>query len=330
MKTYPRFKLLLPFARLLLVLAIGGVSPYATAQAPYPNRPVRIVVPFLPGGAADITARVIGQKLSEQMGQAFVVDNKPGAGGALAADIVAKAPADGYTLLVADMGQLAINPLLNAKLPYQPLRDFQPISPVVLVPQFLAVNASSEITSVKTLIEYVKKNPGFSYATPGVGTSHHLEVEALRARAGLNMLHVPYKGGAQTIPALISGEVGMTISAMGALLPQVKAGKIRIIGVTTLKSSPVAPEVAPISAVLPGYDLSDSVGFLAPARTPSAVVDRINREIVTAGKSPAVVKRLAELGLEAKVSSPPEYTYMIRQASEKFGKVIKDLGITAE
>jgi tripartite-type tricarboxylate transporter receptor subunit TctC len=272
----------------------------------------------------------MGQKLSEQMGQPFVVDNKPGAGGALAADIVAKAPADGYTLLVADMGQLAINPLLNAKLPYQPLRDFQPISPVVLVPQFLAVSTSSPITSVKTLIEHVKKNPGFSYATPGVGTSHHLEVEALRARAGLNMLHVPYKGGAQTIPALISGEVGMTISAMGALQPQVKAGKIRIIGVTTLKSSPIAPEVAPISAVLPGYDLSDSVGFLAPARTPSAVVDRINREIVTAGKSPAVVKRLAELGLEAKVSSPPEYTYMIRQASEKFGKVIKDLGITAE
>lgn len=313
-----------------LTLAICGSSPLLTAQTFYPNKPVRVVVPFLPGGAADITARVMGQKLSEQMGQPFVVDNKPGAGGALAADIVAKAPADGYTLLVADMGQLAISPLLNSKLPYNPLRDFQPISPVALVPQFLAVNANSDIISVKSLIEYVKKKPGFSYATPGVGTSHHLEMEALRTRAGLNMLHVPYKGGAQTIPAVIAGEVGMTISAMGALQPQVKAGKIRIIGVTTLKSSPVAPEIPPISAALPGYDLSDSVGFLAPARTPSAVVDRINREIVTAGKSPAVVRRLAELGLEAKVSSPPEYTYMIRQASEKFGKIIKDLGITAE
>jgi tripartite-type tricarboxylate transporter receptor subunit TctC len=310
---------------------LGGIANgTAWAQAAYPSKPVRVSVPFTPGGAADIVARQVGQKLGEAWSQAVVIENRPGAGGAIAADYVVKSPPDGYSLLVADFGQLCINPALNPKLSYQPLRDLQPISPVAAVPLFYAVNPSLPITSVQTFIDYVKAHPGFAYGTVGVGTSHHLSMELLRVRTGINLNHIPYKGGAQSIPAAIAGDVGLVISALGALLPHVKSGKLRLIGVTTLARSPLAPEVAPISDVVPGYNVSDMVGFLAPAQTPGAIAQSLNQAIVSIVQTPDFVKRLGELGLEARVSSPAQYTELIRTTSQVFGKLIKDLGITAE
>lgn len=310
---------------------LGGMAATgAWAQAAYPSKPMRISVPFTPGGAADIVARTVGQKLSEAWGQPAIVENRPGAAGAIAVDYVVRSAPDGYNLLVADFGQLCINPALNPKLSYQPLRDLQPITPVAAVPLFFAVNPSLPITSVQAFIDYAKKNPGFAYGTVGVGTSHHLSMELLRARTGINLNHIPYKGGAQSIPAAIAGDVGLVISALGALLPHVKSGKLRLIGVTTLNRSPLAPEVAPVSEVIPGYNVSDMVGFLAPAQTPAAIVQSLNQTIVQIGQAPEFVKRLAELGLEARVSSPAQYTELIRSTSQVFGKLIKDLGITSE
>ncbi len=307
-----------------------GVAARAQAPASYPSRPVRITVPFTPGGAADIVARAVGQKLSEQWGQPAVIDNKPGAGGAIAVDIVVKSPPDGYNLLVADFGQLCINPALNPKLPYQPLRDLLPITPVAAVPLFFAVNPALPITSAQTLIDYVKAHPGFAYGSAGVGTSHHLSMELFRVRAGINVNHIPYKGGAQSIPAAIAGDIGLVVSALGALLPQVKAGRLRLIAVTTLDKSPLAPEVRPVSDALPGYNVSDMVGFLAPVQTPAPVIQLLNQHIVAIGQMPDFAKRLGDLGLEARVSSPEQYADLIRGTAQVFAKLVKDLNITVE
>jgi tripartite-type tricarboxylate transporter receptor subunit TctC len=287
-------------------------------------------VPFTPGGAADIVARSVGQKLTERWNQPAVVENKPGAGGSIAVDYVVKSEPDGYNLLVADFGQMCINPALNPKLSYQPLRDLLPITPVAAVPLFFAVHPALPITSAQTFIDYVKAHPGFAYGSAGVGTSHHLSMELFRVRAGINVMHIPYKGGAQSVPAAIAGDIGLVVSALGALLPHVKAGKLRLIAVTTLARSPLAPEVPPVSDVLPGYNVSDMVGFLAPSQTPVAIIQSLNQSIVAIGQMPDFAKRLGELGLEARVSSPEAYTELIRRTSQVFDKLIKDLGITAE
>jgi tripartite-type tricarboxylate transporter receptor subunit TctC len=317
--------------RTLMASALAAVGGRAWAQTPaYPSKPVRITVPFTPGGAADIVARSVGQKLTEQWGQAAVIENKPGAGGSIAVDVVVKSPPDGYNLLVADFGQLCINPSLNPKLSYQPLRDLQPITPVAAVPLFWAVNPALPITSVRSFLEYVKAHPGFAYGSAGVGTSHHLSMELFRARTGVSVTHIPYKGGAQSIPAAIAGDIGLVVSALGALLPHVKAGRLRLIGVTTLNASPLAPEVHPVSEVLPGYNVSDMVGFLAPALTPPPIVQFLNQSIVAIAKNQDFARRLAELGLEVRTSSAQQYTDLIRSTGQVFGKLIKDLGITAE
>jgi tripartite-type tricarboxylate transporter receptor subunit TctC len=302
----------------------------AHSQSAYPSKPVRINVPFTPGGAADIVARQVGQKLGELWGQAAVVDNKPGAGGAIAVDHVVRSAPDGYNLLVADLGQLCIAPALNPQLTYQSLRDLQPITPVAAVPLFLAVHPSLPITSVAALIDYVKTHPGFAYGSAGVGTSHHLSMELLRVRTGINITHIPYKGGAQSIPAAIAGEVGLVVSALGALLPHVKSNKLRLIGVTTMTRSPLAPDVAPVSDLVPGYNVSDIVGFLAPVQTPASIVRALHKNIVWVGQQADFSKRLADLGLEAFVSTPSQYSDLIRTTSQVFGRLIKDLNITAE
>jgi hypothetical protein len=318
--------------RSTLGAAIGVVACMRAAlgQHAYPSKPVRINVPFTPGGAADIVARQVGQKLSEIWGQAAVVDNKPGAGGAIAVDYVVRSAPDGHNLLVADFGQLCIAPALNPKISYQSLRDLQPISPVAAVPLFLAVPASLPITSVQTFMDYVKTHPGFAYGSAGVGTSHHLSMELFRVRTGVNITHIPYKGGAQSIPAAIAGDVGLVVSALGALLPHVKSGKLRLIGVTTLARSALAPEIAPISDVVPGYNVSDIVGFLAPVQTPAAIIRSLNQNIVAIGQHPDFSKRLADLGLEAFGSTPLQYTDLIRTNSQIFGKLINDLNIAVE
>lgn len=306
------------------------MAPLAGAEDAYPARPIRIVVPFTPGGAADVVARTVGEKLTRQLGQPIVVENRPGASGAIAAEFVARAAPDGYTLLVADLGQLAINPAMNAKLRYDPLRDFSPVGSVASVPLFIAVNPRLPVSSVQDLIAYAKEHPGLPYGTVGVGTPHHLAMEMLAARAGVKMTHVPFKGSPQILPAVVAGDVALTISALAPLLPHAQSGRVRIIAVATAARSTVAPEVPAVAEALPGYAMGDLIGLLAPAGTPPWIVKRLNTELSTAAQTQEVMQRLAGLGLDSAVLAPDAYRDRIEQAGMTYRKLIQELGITAE
>lgn len=304
-------------------LACAVFATAAGAASPYPAQPIRIVVPFTPGGAADVVARTVGEKLSQRLGQPVVVENRPGASGAIAAEFVARAAPDGYTLLVADLGQLAINPAMNPKLRYEPPRDFSPIGSVASVPLFIAVNARLPISSLRDLIAYAKEHPGLPYGTVGVGTPHHLALEMLAARADVKMTHVPFKGTPQIMPAVASGDVAFTISALAPLLPHVQSGKIRLVAVASAERSTVAPDVPAVSEELSGYAMGDLIGLLAPAGTPAAVIERLNAELSAVAQSQDVVQRLAGLGLDSAVLDPEAYRARIQQAGATYRKLIR-------
>lgn len=325
MKTRPLYRIFLAGA--LSLLAATGA---AAAPDDYPARPVKVVVPFTPGGAADVVARTAGEQLSRRLGQPVIVENRPGASGAIAAEYVARSAADGYTLLVADLGQLAINPAMNSKLRYAPERDLRPIGSVASVPLFVAVNPRLPIASTRDLIAHAKRHPGLTYGTVGVGTPHHLAMEMFAARAGLHMTHVPFKGSPEILPALVSGDIAVTISALAPLLPHAQAGKIRIIAVATEQRSGLAPEVPAIAEELPGYAMGDLIGLLAPAGTPDGIAGRLARELSIAARSPDVAQRLANLGLDSAVLDPQAYGARIRQAAATYARLIKELGISAE
>lgn len=308
-------------------LLAAPVSVPAMAADEYPSRPVRIVVPFTPGGAADIVARAVGQKLAENLKQSFVIDNRPGASGAIAADFVAKSPADGYTLFVGDFGQLAINPALKKALPYQPLRDFSPVASIAKVVLFFAVSPASGVRTPQEFIALLKARPGSSYGVPGVGTPHHLVTEMMARQAGVKVTVIPYNGSPQTIPPLVAGDVAFIASALGPLQTLAKAGKIRLVAASTKERSSLAPDVAPLADALPGFNVSDRIGMLTPAHTPDAIVDRLAHEVQAIGKDPSFVARLAELGLETNVAGPREYQAAIRGANEAFGKIVQELGL---
>ena len=235
------------------------------------------MVPYGAGGSPDVIARVLGQRLAENLGQQVVVDNRPGAGGIIAAEIVAKSPADGYTLFIADTGHVAINPSLYPKLPYDPLRDFTPVTLAVSTPLFLAANAALQIESVKQFIDYAKAKPGVLYGSSGNGSSHHLGMELFRLLTGVSMTHVPYKGVAQSVPAVITGDVAVIFAALPSLAPHVKTGKIRLIAVGTAKRTPIMPDVPTVAeSGAPGFEIDADIGFLAPTGTPREVVAKLN------------------------------------------------------
>lgn len=318
------------FLTVAAVALIGGllaVVPDCAAQG-FPSKSIRLVVPYGAGGGPDVLARVIGQKLSENVGQPVVVDNRPGAGGILAAQAVMNAPADGYTLFVADTGHVAINPGVYPKLPYDPIRDFTPVCLVVSTPFFLAVNASLPIHSVKELVDYAKANPGLPYGSSGNGSLHHLGMELLKSMAGIGLNHVPYKGVAQSVPALITGEVAVIMAALPSLAPHVKSGKIRLIGVGTPQRANIMPEVPTIAeSGVAGYELQAEAGFLAPAGTPREVVVKLNAEVIKALRQPDVVARLASQGVEVIGTTSEQYGESIRARMQKFGKLVKEVGV---
>jgi tripartite-type tricarboxylate transporter receptor subunit TctC len=314
-------------------LLCAGTSAGAAERQPapdYPTKPVRFIVGFTPGGGSDIVARLLGQKLTETWGQAVVVDNRPGAAGMIANEIVAKAPADGYTILVIS-ASFTINPALQRSIAYDPVRDFAPVTLASSAPYVLAINPAVPAQSVKDLLALAKARPGkLNYASAGTGSTLHLAAELFKSLAQVDIVHVPYKGAAG-IPDLIAGAVQMTIAGPPQTLPHVKAGRLRALGVTTIKRSAVLPELPTIAeSGVPGYEVDSWYGVLAPAATPKPRVDRLSAAITQALAEPDVKERFAAQGLEPRGTSPEEFAGYVKTDLVKWAKVVRAAGIKPE
>ena len=308
------------------VLSLSAVLAYAQA---YPNKPIRMVVTFPSGGAPDTLARIFSEKA--QLGQSVVVDNKPGAGGNIGADFVAKSPADGYTLVMATVGTHAINGALYAKMPYDMVKDFTPVGHLASAPNLLVVNNDLPVKSVAELISYMKANPNkLSFGSPGIGTSVHVSGELFKSLTGTSMTHVPYKGRQFAIPDLIGGQIQLMFDNMPSALPMAKEGKIRALAQTTVKRSAAAPDVPTVAETVPGFEATTWFAIFAPAGTPRDVVARLHAEVQRVFKLPDVQEKLRGLGLEPWLSTPEELTRFQATEIVKWAKVVKDSGATAE
>ena len=293
----------------------------------FPDNPVRLVVPQPPGGVPDSVARVLGNGLAAQAGWNVVVDNRPGAAGIIAAMQVAKAPPDGCTLFIADYGALAINPSLYAKLPYDPIRDFAPVTLAATGALFLVTSTASPVQSVKEFISYAKSRPGLPFGSAGNGTLHHLGMEMFKLLAGVEVTHIPYKGAVQVVPALLSGDVAVALVALPSVLALVKSGKLRLLAVSEAKRPSFMPDVPTIAeAGLPGYEIASGMGVVAPAGTPQEIIGRLNREIVKVLKTPEIGKQLFALGIDPVGNTPEQYAEMIRANTEKYGRLVRISG----
>jgi tripartite-type tricarboxylate transporter receptor subunit TctC len=315
---------------LVLVAATLAVSDAAAQQ--YPSKPIRLIVPFTPGGTTDILARILGQRLSEAMGVQVVIDNRPGAGGNIGAELAAKSAPDGYTLFMGPSGTLAVNPSLYAKLLFDPIRDFAPITLLAMVPSILVVHPSLPVKSVKELIAYAKSHPGkLNYGSSGAGGQPFLAVEYLKLMAGLNIVEIRYKGGAPLTTDLIAGEISLNITGIPTLLPHVKAGRLRALAVSSAKRSAAVPELPTISeAGLPGYDATAWYGVLAPAGTAPEIVAKLNAEINKGIRQPDVAERLAAEGAEMVGGTPEEFGAFIKTETARWEKVVKAAGVKAQ
>ena len=294
----------------------------------FPSKPVRMVVGAAPGGTPDIVARIVGPRLAEQMGQPVVVDNRPGATGAIGADVVAKALPDGYTAMMAT-APLATIPSFVKKLPYDTLRDLQPVTLVANQALFLFVHADLPAKSLKDVIALARAKPGsLSYASFGTGSPMHVVAELFQIVSGVKFIHVPYKSGGLMTTALLSGEVQFMFLGISPALPHVKAGRLRTIAVASAKRSSIAPEVPTFAeAGVPGVVVDNWLGVITTAGTPKAIVDRLNAEIVRAVRAPDIAERIAQQGLELTTNSPAEYAAFFRSEIEKFAKIVKAAGI---
>jgi tripartite-type tricarboxylate transporter receptor subunit TctC len=302
--------------------ALPAVSHFARAQT-YPTRPVRLVVGFPPGGGTDITARLIGQWLSERLGQQLVIENRPGAGSNIATEGVVRAAADGYTLLLVSAAH-AINATLYERLNYNFLRDIAPVAGVIRVPNLMEVNPSLPPKSVPEFIAYAKANPGkVNYASGGNGTAQHLAGELLKTMTGVDMVHVPYRGDAPALTDLIGGQVQVMFGNMPSSIEHIRDGKLRPLAVTTAARSEALPDLPPVCDFVPGYEASTWQGLGAPGNTPAEIVDKLNKEINAALSDPKIKARLADLGGTVLSGSPADFGRLIADETEKWGKVIR-------
>jgi tripartite-type tricarboxylate transporter receptor subunit TctC len=315
----------------LLAAALCCAAPAAHAQA-YPSKPIRLVVPFPPGGSADILGRALGQKLSEGLGQPVLVENRPGAGTAIAAEAVAKSAGDGYTLMLGTVSSHAINPALNPKLPFDPVRDFVPVSLVASIPFALLVHPSVPVKDVRELVDYARRQPGkLDYSSAGNGTSNHLAAELFEAMTRTHMVHIPYRGSAPALQDLIAGRVALMFDLVLTAAPHVKSGAVRGLAVTGDKRSGVLPELPTVAeSGVPGYEVSAWFGVFAPAGTPRAVVDRLNAEIGRALAAPDLRQRLVSQGADPVTSSPDQFAAYLKTEIAKWAKVVKDAGVQPE
>lgn len=322
------------FARsaVAIVLASTVLTP-ALAQTPaWPSKPVRVVAGFPPGGISDILARLVGAKLSQSLGQTVLVENRAGAGGTIGADHVAKSAPDGHTVFVGVNATQSIAPVLYTRLPYDPARDFAPITIATVTPVLLVVHPSLPVKSVKDLIALARSQPGqLNYGSTGAGALPHLTTELFSLRAGIKMNHIPYKGGAPAMIDLVAGQVSLMFDNIPTAITQVRAGKVRALGVAQARRTPAAPDIPAIAeAGLPGFEVSSWQGFLAPAGTPSAVIDRLNADILKALAMADVRERLTAQGVEIVTSTPQAFAELIRRDAETWSQVVKATGTKIE
>lgn len=316
------------FALLVAALVLPGAA-MAQPEANWPSRPIKWVVPFPPGGAMDVIARTLGDKAARELGQPFVIENRPGAGGNIGADYVAKQSADGYTIMITSIG-MATNKVLYSKLSYDPVKDFAPVSLLAVVPNVLVVNAAlSPDKSVQDVLAHARRNPGkLTYASAGNGTSIHLASEVFASMAGTNLLHVPYKGSGPAMTDMLGGQVDLMFDSITSARPHIQSGKLRALGVTTARRSAALPDVPTIAEVgVPGYEVSPWFAVFAPAGTPAGVVARLNQALNGAMKQPDTLKKLESVGAEPIGSTPQELAAHLNKELNRWGKLIKERSI---
>jgi tripartite-type tricarboxylate transporter receptor subunit TctC len=315
------------FIGALLLLCAGAV-----AAQDYPTRPIRVLVPFAPGGVVDTSTRILTNKLTERLGWQFVVDNRPGGNGFIAVQLAAKGTPDGYTLLSAHTGEFAVNPAIFKNVPYELERDFDAITMLSDAPMAVVVGAKSPINSLKDLVAMAKAKPGqVTYGSPGTGSINQLATEWLASAAGVKLLHVPYKGGAPAVSATAAGEVMMTVAGIPGVLPHLQAGRVKVIGITTAKRSQHANYPTPQEGGITGVDASIWVGLFAPKGTPKAIVGKIYKETVAALKLPDVQERYGTVGAAETIGMPPaEFHARVKRDAERYKKVVATVGIQTE
>lgn len=313
---------------LAAALALGAAMPAALAQS---SKPIRLVVPFPAGGATDLFARTLSQKMGERLGTSIVIDNKPGAGGSLGSDIAAKAAEDGQTLLFTTTSTHSIGPAIGAKLPYDTVRDFTPIAHVGNAPSIMLVPNSSPAKTVNEWIEYAKKNPGkLNYASSGNGTIVQLTAELFKAQAGVFVTHIPYKGTGLAIPDLVTGQLDVLFDSLPTGMPHVRDGRLRALAVTTLKRTPLAPDLPPVADTLPGFESSTWFGLYGPKGLPAEVVNRVNTAANQALSDPEVRAKLTTLGIEPVTSTPAQFAKMVADDQAKWKRIIAERKIVNE
>ena len=323
-------KILIRFVLALLCFAL----PVGTASAnTFPSKPIRLIVPFAAGGTSDILARIIGQSMSQSLGQPIIIENRPGAGGNIGSDIVAKSPPDGYTLILASVGTHAINPSLYSDMPYDPVKDFSPITLIANVPTVLVVNPSLRVHSMRELIAYARANPGkLNFASAGTGTTQQLAGEMLKKMTGIDMVHIPYKGGAPAVTALLSGEVSLMFPNIPVVHAYITSGKLRPLAVASEHRSPIMPNVPTVDEAtgLHNFDVSTWFGVLASAGTPHDIIVRLHEAIVKAVDAPDVRAKFAIQGAEPETDTPAQFGAYIRNEVARWSKVVRGIkGLSA-
>jgi tripartite-type tricarboxylate transporter receptor subunit TctC len=320
------------FIQSLIFISVSFFSfAFAQAQTWPSKQPIKFIVVYPPGGASDVTARLIATKLSESIGQSVNVENKPGANGIIATEFVAKSAPDGYTLLMANLGPNAINPVIYKKLPYDAIKDFSAITLTTIVPQFIVVSPSLPIYTVNDLISYAKANPGkVTFASAGNGASNHLSGELFNAMAGIKMQHIPYKGDAPGLVDVMAGQVNVALPTAIAAAPHVRSGKLRALAVTSTKRLPSFPDVPTVSETLPGFEAVSWGGVMVPAGTPQPIINRLNTEILNILKMPDIAEKLNGLGAEIVGSTPQQFDAYVKSEIAKWGKVARDNQVTLD
>lgn len=312
------------------VVALGSAAT-VEAQQPYPSKAIRVVIPYPPGGSNEIIGRIMAEELTKRLGQPVLIDNRPGGSTVIGAELVAKSPPDGYTLLATSHTTFAFLPNLRRKLPYDTQRDFEPVSLLATQCFGLVTHPSLPVRTIKDLIALARARPSeLTYSSSGISTGTHFSGEQLKVLAGIDIRHIPYKGGAAAIQDVVAGHVSMGFGAVPAVLPFVKRGRLRIIAVTTAKRSAAVPDIPTIGESVPGYEMTPWNAMFAPRGTPRAIIDRLNKEIVGAIKSPEVGQRLAGLGFDAAASSPEQLTEHIKVDVMRYGKLLEAIGFKDE